>query len=238
MPGWFGKKDDEIPKALQGMTPEQAAAELERLKAIEAQVAAGGDVKTVLENFTKTMDEVKNRLDAIETNSRPPEPKPKNEEVADALTDPDGFIRQRVGPLAELQVKTSAVVARGEARRQLESSDRGKKPQGRDAFYFDKYAAEIDNLAKGVPATQLIDPQAWIHLYYNVKGRHADEIAANAAEKKEEFSIESGGNGRPEPEPKKDGVESLTAVEIKVARGMGITPEQYAERKKHLTMVA
>lgn len=240
MTDWFGRKQ-ELPKELQDLTPEQI---VEKLKAGEtaatklAETAAKvTELNTKFETFgadidTKVSAGVEAALKKLtpsksggDTNTN------TNTELADFLTDPNRAFAQRAAPLAALTLSTASVVAKNAAREKMQRAQRNGAGKNFDGYFFDKFENEIDEFAKTCSAEQLANPLTWEHLYFNVKGRHADEIAAQLREGKLDNIIESGSTGARRQEQQTDDTK-LTPLELKIAAKLGRTPEQYIEYKK------
>jgi hypothetical protein len=152
-------------------------------------------------------------------------------ELADFLTDPNRAFAQRAAPLAALTLSTAAVVAKNAARDKMQRQQRNNPGKNFDGYFFDKFENEVDEFAKTCSAEQLANPLTWEHLYFNVKGRHADEIAAQLKDGKLDNVIESGSAGARRQEIQTDDTK-LTPLELKIASKLGRTPEQYLADKK------
>lgn len=242
---WFDRlkkreKEEELPESLQGKTAEEVVAALQaaedskkRLETLEAERKTEREQVTALNN---SFNDVKARLTAAEANKTPP----VKEEPADWLTDPDKAMAQHMAPLANLTVNNAAMTARILALQSLDNEDLGspsdnKKMNGR---LFRAWESEINTEANKYPPMSMGQPQAWIGIYYLVKGRHADELANPETRKKKYNFIESGAQGAPPPVAKeKSGVEALTDQEKHVADRMNVSYENYAKRKKGMQFV-
>jgi hypothetical protein len=232
---WGNKKDDELPESLRGLTPEQIAA---KLADAESRAAAGVTVDTKIdaaferfgaaltEQLTTKFGEFEARLPAPKV-----DPDPTNrQEPANFITEPDRAFAERAAPLAAMATNSAAMTARMTFKDILRSRQR-TKPGNRDAFLYDKYEGEIFELAKTVPAVQLGNIATWEHLFFNVKGRHADEIAdALIKDDKTYFGAEVGGGTPPERLIDVDKTK-LTDVEKAVAKKFGISEDEYLKQR-------
>lgn len=233
--GWGSGKNKEIedkdlPERLRGKTPEQVAQELADAEGYKAELA---DVKSQnaalssgFESFKTDMggkfDQLMNRL---------PAPTPKTaSEPADFITEPDRAFAERAGPLATLSVQTASIVAKQAALEKFRLKQKNVKGNI-DGMLFERYIDDIEALAKQIPTAQLVQPETWEHLFYNVKGRRGDEVVASVREGKNEFFIEptqtsvSSADGVPD---------KLSTLELRVCDKMKISPEQYLKRKKEM----
>lgn len=241
---WFGGREEEVPEELRGKSPAEIAQELKdaremktKLEASEAKVT---DLTNKFESFGSDLD---TKLDARFATLREsfvakPEKKEENQQMADFLSEPDRAFAERAAPLTGVVLNTAAYIAKTTAKEKLQRKQRAEPGKNFDGFFFEKYEDEIATLARTVPAAQLGNPETWEHIYYNVKGRHAEEIAAQLHDGSLANLVEgasagarSGGFG----DDKKD--EKLTDQEIRIAAKMGVKPEDYAKRKKEMSGV-
>lgn len=226
MPGnWFKKRtDDELPKELEGKTPEQVVAELaaaaELKKKVETLEAERTAERTQVATLSSQFEQVKQKLASTEANLNRLQNPPRTEEVADWNLDPENAFRQNVQPLVNAVVANSAMSARLLAIQSLDSEDT-VSPADRKTMngrLFRAWESEINEEAKKYPPNSMGTPGAWLGIYYLVKGRHADELADADTRKKKYNFVESATQGGPPPPPeKKDGVEALTDQEKAVA---------------------
>lgn len=234
----WGKKDiddADLPEALRGKTPEQVAAELAENATLKTRVATlesgNADVASKFESFSNTLNTVNERLEQIAQHSAP-----RNEgggtqdppEKASFLVDPDRAFSERAAPLVNLTLQTAAVTARNAALQAAQQRQRSVKGN-LDGLIFEKFGAEIDELSKGVAAVQLANPATWEHLFFNVKGRHSDEIVSQNREGKGDFFVEP---TKVAASGHQDTGDTLTPLEEKIAKRMGVTPEAYIKQRK------
>jgi hypothetical protein len=233
----WGKKDiddADLPEALRGKTPEQVAAALAEADALKTRVAtlegSNADVASKFESFTNTLNTVNERLEQMGQRVAPPNTSGNQDppERASFLVDPDRAFNERAMPLVNLTLQTAAITARNAALQAAQQRQRSLKGN-LDGLIFEKFGSEIDELSKGVAATQLVNPATWEHLFFNVKGRHSDEIVSQTREGKGDFFVEptkvaAGGQ--------QDNGDRLTPLEEKIAKRMGVTPEAYLKQRK------
>lgn len=242
MSKWFGKKEEDVPDELKNMSSEDLLAAVEaskKVKGLEEELARRPS-QEALDGIAADLESTKNALKDLENRGRgdggggnggQPERK-----LANFLVEPDKAFAERAAPLAAMTMQIGATTAKDTLRRKLETAQRNG--QGNiDGFLFDKFENEIDELAKQVPAASLCQAATWEHLYYNVKGRHADQIAQQQREKKGEFFVETGGAGGNGGRKDDEQVDPpLTDRERHVARSMRLTDEEYKKFKKEQTV--
>lgn len=243
--GWLDrKKDEKLPTRLEGKTPEQVAKELEEADALKvklelaqkAQQEADEKVSAISSEF----ETVKARLADIDARNKKPPDTPPAELTADGLLeDPKKSIESTMLPTTSLAVQTAAATARILAQQQLDNADMASGGKVMDGRLFRAWGAEIDAEARKYGPQQLMRQDAWIGIFYYLKGQHADELANPETRKKKYNFLEPSTNGAPPPADTrpKDGPESLTDEEKRVADRMGVTHENYAKRKKAMHFV-
>lgn len=243
--GWLDrKKDEKLPTRLEGKTPEQVAKELEdtdKLKvdlelAKKAQQEADEKVTAISSEF----ETVKARLAEIDAKNKRTSEAPPAEVTADSLLeDPKKGIESTMAPTTSLAVQTAAATARILAQQQLDNADMTSGGKVMDGRLFRAWGMEIDAEARKYGPQQLMRPDAWVGIFYYLKGQHADELANPEIRKKKYNFLEPANNGAPPPPDTrvKEGPESLTDEEKRVADRMGVTHENYAKRKKAMHFV-
>lgn len=242
--GWLKSKED-LPEELRDMDPKDIVAAVKRSKELETEIAtqktAYSELNTKFETFN-TEFETKVSSAVTEAVARATK-KPAEgggggggpETLADFLTEPDKAFAQRSAPVAALALSTAGYVAKEAARKKMQSAQRMNSGKNFDGYFFEKFENEIDELARTVPAQQLANPVTWEHIYFNVKGRHADEIAVQYKEGKLEIGIESGSTGaRGSNNNNNDDADKLTPQELKIAEKLGQTAEQFLKQKKNI----
>ena len=239
----WGKKDDELPERLRGKTPEAIAAELAELDGLKSK---NTELETKLteqgskfEAFGATVTELTNKVTELSGKVGTPARRANAEggaegdgehQPASFLTDPDRAFAEHAAPLIGVVLSTSARLAREEALKKAQTRQRTEK-NNIDGLIFEKYSKEIDDFAKSCTPQQLAQPDTWEHLFFNVKGRHGDEIASQNREGKGEFFVESAQRREAEAEGDRT---KLTPMEEKLAKRMGVTPEEYLKQKSSM----
>jgi hypothetical protein len=227
---WGNRKEEELPGSLKGKTPEEIEKELlelrgnkDRLDKLEAKL---GETTTQFQSIDSTQKELVNTLKAINerTTPKPPVVTDNNNEPASFITDPDLAFNQRLAPLASITMQTAAITAKQEAQRAFGRKQVTEK-NNIDATLFERFEGEILEMARTCTPSQLANPATWAHLYYNVKGRHADEIVLNP---KAFFTEE----GRRAPSDNTGGEDQPTDQEKTIASKMGVPIENYMKNKK------
>src|ERR1700722_11398013 len=182
--GWGNRKEEDLPESLKGKTPDQIAFELEEAKKLkerlDKQEAKDAERDTMFQSFASTQTQLADTLKAINERTTPPPPRTEtnNNEPASFITDPDLAFNQRLGPLAAITMQTAAITAKQEAQRAFARKQSTEK-NNQDATLFERFEGEILEMAKTCTPAQLANSATWSHLYYNVKGRHTDEILSN-----------------------------------------------------------
>lgn len=167
----------------------------------------------------KQEDDQSNRR---ETPAGPPD-------AATWLTDPNAAFSSAVAPTAAVALHGAIMSARLLA-------DQFIRQQGPvNARLWNKYNQEVAGLVNNLPPDQRILPQSWINQFTFVKGMHLDDVVKEGQKEGEAFFSEtatSTGRGMPEDQRRND--DTLTDAELKVAKRMGRTPEQYLAQKKKM----
>lgn len=232
---WGNRKEEELPESLRGKTPEQIAQALadaqkdkERVDRLEVQLK---ESNTKFESFATTQQSLVDTLKAVNERMQPAAPRVDpnaNNEPASFITDPDLAFNQRISPLASITMQTAAITAKTEARRGFERKQATEK-NNIDASLFDRFEGEILEMAKTCSPAQLANPATWAHLFFNVKGRHTDEIVSNPKSFfVEDSTRQAASNGTPAED-------TLTDQEKSIASKMGVSPENYLKNKKAST---
>lgn len=234
----WGSKS-ELPKELQDLEVEEIVSAVKGKKALEDKLAATETElrtnKAAFETFQGEFDsKVEAKVTEMVTNAQQRVRQENNRpQPADFMTDPDRAFAERAAPLTAVVMQTATYSAKNAAREKFQRSQRSNPGKNFDGYFFEKFEKEVDELSRTVPAVQLANPDTWEHLYFNVKGRHADEIAAQFKDGKLDNIIESGsaGGGRP-PEQSSD--DKLTDQELRLAAKLGQKPEDYLTQKKKI----
>lgn len=235
---WFKKDEPDLPESLKGKTPEEIAAAVERSSQLEQENASlrteNQATTAKFESFGQTLQEMNSKIEGLT------KPAPRTDggdgggggEPANFLTDPDRAFAERAAPIVGLLLSTSATLAKQQARESAAMRQRTQK-NNIDGTLFDKFDEEIMTLAKTCSPNQLATPATWTHLFYNVKGRHADEIVTANIEKKGEFFVEAA--QRPASQEVQES-DTLTPQQLRIAEKMGVKPENYLKNKKEMVV--
>lgn len=218
MAKFWGKDSDDMPEELKGLTPKEIADAVRESKTLRSELTETKSqfetAKSSLESLNTEHSSLKERLDNLEANRTAP-PEKKNDgpkALTEFLVDGDRAFAERALPIATLALETKKDFVKSEMKRKL-------------GPLFTKWENEIDAAAATIPLVQLCQPNTWEYLFYNVKGRHAEE--------KDAFVIEGvGGHVRHEDAP--DPKSYLTEHEKKIAKKMGIKEEDYLKQKKDM----
>ena len=245
--GWLdsinAKKKEKVPKIFEGKSEddilkmlEDASKDKETIVGLQTKVA---EQDTMVSNINNEFNNVKARLAAAEARPNPPK-KQENQELHDFVEHPDEAFSERVAPIANIAVQNAAITARILAQQQLDNADMNSNGKTMDGRLFRAWSQEIDASAKKYQAIQLGNPDAWIGIYFHIKGLHADELSNPETRKKKYNFMESASPAtivNKEDDSSKPADQQLTPKELHVAEKMGVTPENYLKRKKAMEMV-
>lgn len=228
---WGNRKEEELPPELKGKTPEQVVQALKDAEALKTRLdaleAKDKERDSKFESFGTTQSELVNTLKAVNERIQPAAPvrqENNNQEPSSFLLDPDRAFAERAAPLAAITMQTAAITAKQEALRGLQRRQSTEK-SNIDASLFERFEGEVLEMAKNCTAQQLANPATWVHLFYNVKGRHTDEIVSNPSA----FFTESATRTRVEDTKADD---KLTEQEQAICAKMGVKPENYLKNRK------
>lgn len=249
--GWLDrvntkKEEDKLPPRLRDKTPEQIAQELDdadKLKNdLELSKAAQRDSDAKVAEIQSEFDKVKERLAAADASRNKPDNRDNKVDVTpeNMLENPKGVLDSRLGPLEAVTIQNAASTSRILAQQQLDNLDSSSGGKSMDGRLFRAWGSEIDSESRKYAAIQLIKPEAWLGIFYYLKGVHSDELRDPEIRKKKYNFLEPSTSGAPGPDNsiKKDGPEGLTDAEKHVADKMGVSYENYAKRKKSMQFVS
>lgn len=249
--GWIDrinakKEEEKLPPRLRDKTPEQIAKELEdsdKLKnELELSKAAQRDSDAKVEEIKTEFEKVKERLAAADAAKNPPKKDEGTEPTSEnILADPKKVLDAHTATLTAVTIQNAASTARMLAQQQLDNMDAGSNGKTMDGRLFRAWDGEINTESRKYNAIQLIKPDAWLGIFYYLKGVHADELRDPETRKKKYNFLEPSATGSGTPTPdgtqKKEGVEGLTDQEKHIADMMHVTHENYAKRKKSMQYV-
>lgn len=228
---WGGRKEEELPERLKGKSPEQVLAELEAADKLQAKLAEreakDAERDGQLVSMNETLGGLRDSLKAINERTPVSTRTIENNEPASFITDPDQAFAERAAPLTALVMQSATIAAKGEALRAFQRKQATEK-NNIDGVLFERFEGEILEIAKTCSAQQLANPATWAHLFYNVKGRHTDEIVSNP----KAFFTEDATRHVNTDKPADD---TLTEQELAIAKKMGVKPENYLANKKAST---
>jgi len=243
------KELEKIPAKWREKSPEEIAAALEAADKATADLALekaarAADAERVTQ-IESEFNDVKAKLAAAEANrNKPPDKKVEGVEPTpeNMLENPKGVLDTRLAPLEAATIRNGATTSRMLAQQQLNNSDMASGGKTMDGRLFQDWGAEIDAESRKYQAVTLKSPEAWLGIFWYLKGTHADELRDPEVRKKKYNFLEPSASGAPaagtngDGKPK-DGPESLTDQEKHVADKMGVTYENYAKRKKNMQFV-
>src|SRR5437868_9097628 len=118
----WGKKDDELPEALRGKTPEQIAEALRKATEFEQSVtsltASKTDLETKLSTQQSEMEQLRTKMTELEANQKPPE-RHVEEEPTSIWTDPQKFVNEQLRPTQDVALMSGMMSAKLYARQGL-----------------------------------------------------------------------------------------------------------------------
>lgn len=242
------KELDKLPQRLKDATPEDIIKELAALDQLKADNEAlklrQAESDTKVSEIQTEFEQTKAKLVAAEANRNTLPPKrEEGTEVTpeNILSDPAKVINTRLAPLEALTIQNNAATSRMLAQQQLNNSDMASGGRTMDGRLFQAWGAEIDTESRKYQTVQLIRPEAWLGIFWYLKGTHADELRDPETRKKKYTFLEPAASGAPAAgtngESKKDGVEGLTDQEKHVADKMNVSYENYAKQKKRMQFV-
>lgn len=228
------KEAEEAKKAAQSWEEKAKASEAKQ-KELETKMA---ELETQRETERKAVEVMNTEFQGIKQRLAEAEAKAgkKDEEVPDFDTDPEKAFQHRVKPLADVAVFNAAQTAKILAQQQLDNKDMadGNSMDGR---LFRAWESDILAQSSKYPTQQLMTPDAWLNIFYHIKGLRADELSNPELRKKKYPFLESGRGGTPPPPDSEKKDDKLTDEELNVCKRMGVSPENYMKRKKELKFV-
>lgn len=246
--GWLDrinakKEEEKLPQRLRDKSPEDIVKELEAADKLKTEhellKAHASETDSEVEKIKTEFETVKERLAAVDAAKNRTVDNKQVEINADTLLeDPKKILDAHTAPLAAITAQNAATTARILAQQQLDNNDLTSNGKTMDGRLFRAFGSEIDAESRKYAAVQLMKPEAWIGIFYYLKGQHAEELRDPEIRKKKYNFLEPPTPGTPSPsETKKEGVEGLTDEEKRVATRMNITPEAYAKRKATMKFV-
>lgn len=251
--GWLDRVRDKkelekLPPELRDASPDDIVkklAEANQLKAdLAAEKLAREQQDTKVQEISTEFEQVKTRLAAAELNRKPPETPARVEATPENLLEnPKGVLDTRLGPLEAATIRNGVTTSRMLAQQQLDGADMASGGKSMDGRLFRAWSGEIDTESRKYQAVTLMTPEAWLGIYWYLKGIHGDELRDPEVRKKKYSFLEpaassaAGPNGPGSDSRPKDGPESLTDQEKHVADKMGVSYENYAKRKKSMQFV-
>lgn len=241
---WFKDRDEKVDPKLQGKSQADILKMMEEAEKATARAAELEKERVAERETVNTLNSqfaaIRGKLETIEKNNQPPPPKAEPDIDHNFIDDPDAAFNQRAKPLAQMTVATAIAQARMLAQSELDSRDLTSNGTTHDGRLYRQWRAEIEGYANQKPQLELANPQTWVDLYLKVKGLHVDELANPETRKKNYAFMESAASSAPptpEDKSKLPAEQQLSAMELKVAAGMKMTPEAYLKRKQSLQFV-
>jgi hypothetical protein len=252
--GWLDRIKDKkelekIPPELRDASPEDIVKKLQETDKLKADLAAAqaktAEQDTKVAEISTEFEQVKVRLAAAEAKPKGDNKPPDRVEATpeNMLENPKGVLDTRLGPLEAATIRNGMTTSRMLAQQQLANADMASGGKTMDGRLFQAWGAEVDAESRKYQPTTLMTPEAWIGIYWYLKGIHGDELRDPETRKKKYAFLEpaassaAGPNGPGSDSRPKDGPESLTDQEKHVADKMGVSYENYAKRKKAMVMV-
>jgi hypothetical protein len=207
----------------------------ERLAAAEARAdAARKDsegAQAYLQNLLGTLRTAAERPSSSEAEP----PRDLRERITE---DPEGVLdehfRTRMGPLYNAYLQNQDLQNRELARERIYRDDNLKDENG--VSFWDKYEREIDSFMTGMPAEVKARPGAYERALKFVLAQHLDEVVdsraaklARVREARERGAFTEGPTGAA---PRGKQPETLSPLEKEVAKGLGMTEQQFLDAKR------
>jgi uncharacterized coiled-coil protein SlyX len=240
--GVFSKELPDELKAL-NLSPAEILKALNDKKDLEAKLAEKdgeiGKINTALSTQTSEFEQTKARLAALEANAQPKPKTPDPEEPIDFTQDPEGSIKQQIknatAPVAMIALNAARNSARMEARNSLFGKTI-QTPGGtiRLQTLWDRWSDEIEKAAGQMNIVTLGNSLTWMNLFNFIKGQHMEEMMAKpevfveSVETRVDSKIGDKGTNN----------DKLSDEELRIAKRMKVTPEQYMEQKKKMRFSA
>ena len=226
----FWKRDEELPPALRGKSPEEIAAALAKLDELQATNADLLIMKTTLEtdlNTQKTeLQKTQERLAALEANPHDDKPSVNPNDPPEPTSpwvDPAKFVAEQTLPAQAAAFGAARMAARITFKDGLSARDRA---------IFGKFEKEVEQVVNSYGPMQQGMVQNWNISFHYVKGLHEQEIAKMGQESSTFFSEPASRGPAPDPVP----VDKLTPEEEEVCRTFHWDPVGYLKRKKEATL--
>lgn len=224
----WGKKEDELPAELKGLTPEQIVQKLQEASTLKTQVEALTNDKTALEGQVAThnseLTQLRTKVGELEANSQPPDPR-KQDDPPTIWSDPNKFIDERTKQTQNVALMSGMMSAQMYAKNGL---------SGDDLKIWNKYEKDILQTMNGFTPEQRVLPQSWLMALNLVKGQKFSEIAEHKS-KGTDFFAEGASHGQPPSTP--DEVK-LTPQEEEVCEKFHYDKKRYLENKKKMVVSA
>jgi hypothetical protein len=219
----FGRKDDEIPKELEGKTPEEIAAALNESADTKTKLQAAETARQTAEDAMRTQntqfDEMKKKLAALEANTVPPPLDSDLDEPPSPWIDPAKFVADQTKGIANTALMSGMMTARMYFQQGL---------TGDDVKIFGKYQSEVDKIVGTFAPEQRVMPQSWFNAFLYVKGAHMGDIMKAKQDSTDFFSETASRSVNQEPPP----ADKLTADEEEVCKKFHYDPVKYLANKK------
>jgi len=220
----FGRQDSEIPKELEGKTPEEIAAALQKAADIETKLQTAETARQTAEGALATantqFEDMKTKLAALEAGhgnqldtvvdpDEPPSP----------WIDPAKFVQDQTKGTTAVALQAGMMTARMYFQQGL---------QGDDIKIFSKYSGEVDKIIGTFVPEQRVMPQSWFNAFLYVKGLHLNDIMKAKQDNTDFFSETASRGVNQEPPP----ADRLSPDEEEVCKKFHYDPAKYLANKK------
>ncbi len=184
------------------------------------------DLQAQLDRTREEIDRLKAAPVAPAAPAQPGQPMTREELEKRFWQDPLGFSRaiaqQAVAEDRKAQGSGTVETLRSLAREKVRGTDEVTQQ------FFDKHEAEVEELVRTVPNNDQANVQVWINAFNVIKGRHVQELVGSMHPSKPPDGPSPSSPSMPAP-PK---VTPLSEDERQVAKGMGISEEDYRVGKE------
>lgn len=221
---WFGKDEVEVPKELEGLTPEQIIAAAKEAQELKTKISEIDTLKAKIADMEanpKTVEKIVEKV--VDRRAAPQNDPPARTSFLD---DEDKAFGERAKPIVDGVFAIGAQVSRMSFENGLD---------GLDKKMYAKYGKEVEEMMAKEPANNQASPYAWRTIFDIIKGRHTNDILKAQSEKTDFFAAEASGSPDAGPQKNTDPM-VLTEDEKAIAKKYGMDEKAYAENKKGMVI--
>jgi uncharacterized phage infection (PIP) family protein YhgE len=222
---WSRKQGEELPEELKNMEAKDLVNAINKSKEFDTLKS---QFETVSQKANE-VDELRQKLSELEQRTPIHQESTKTETPAGPTSffdDEDKAFNDRMAPFAVQTLRNQAMSAKFIAKNSL---------KGLDAEIWSKWEKEIDEVMASTELRYQAIPQTWSNALDVVAGRHRRDLQKMQDEKTEFFSetVSNSGHGGPGPVGP---VDHLDAEQERIAKRLGVTPDEYLKNLKEMTI--